>query len=171
MMNLRFGLIFLLPLLAACEQLGIENPAQQEARQEAEGKAIGGACRQAGRALEDCYQINPRASKSAIFNGWRDMDAYMRDNKIENVTPQFPMTPPGKKRAAAVEEAAKEAAAAEEAKAAEAKAAEAKAAEAKAAEGKPADGKGAEAKPAEKPAEPASEPPAKPKKGRAAKQS
>lgn len=71
--------------LAACDQLGIETPAQTAARQEAEGKAIGGACRQTGRALEDCYRASPRTSKAAIYAGWRDMDAYMRDNKIETV--------------------------------------------------------------------------------------
>lgn len=71
--------------LSACEQLGIETPAQTSARQEAEGKAVGGACRHAGRALEDCYKSSPKISKAAIYAGWRDMDAYMRDNKIEVV--------------------------------------------------------------------------------------
>lgn len=93
----RFVLSLLcLPLLTltACEQLGIETPAQIELRRVAEGKAMGGACRQAGRALEDCYQINPKAVKAAIFEGWREMDIYMRENKIEEIKPQFPMTPP-----------------------------------------------------------------------------
>lgn len=71
--------------LSACEQLGIETPAQTSARQESEGKAVGGACRHAGRALEDCYKSSPKISKAAIYAGWRDMDAYMRDNKIEVV--------------------------------------------------------------------------------------
>ena len=44
--------------------------------------AIGGACRHSGRALEDCYKLNSKASKSAIYAGWRDMDAYMRENNI-----------------------------------------------------------------------------------------
>lgn len=71
--------------LAACEQLGVETPAQTSARQEAEGKAVGGACRHAGRALEDCYRSSPKTSKAAIYTGWRDMDAYMRENKIDVV--------------------------------------------------------------------------------------
>lgn len=80
----------LLPLvmaltLSACEQLGIETPAQTTARQESEGKAVGGACRHAGRALEDCYKSSPKTSKAAIYAGWRDMDAYMRENKIDIV--------------------------------------------------------------------------------------
>ena len=69
-------------LLAGCEQLGIEDPAKIEAAREAEGRAIGGACRHSGRALEECYKLNGKASKAAIYAGWRDMDAYMRENNI-----------------------------------------------------------------------------------------
>lgn len=109
-MRLSGLLLPILPLLAACDQLGIETPAQENARYEAEGKAVGGSCRQSGRALEDCYQINPRASKAAIFAGWRDMDAYMRENKIEETRPQFPQRPPAKKgnRPLAAEEEAED---------------------------------------------------------------
>ena len=82
--RLLLPVVIALPL-SACEQLGIETPAQTSARQEAEGKAVGGACRHAGRALEDCYKSSPKISKAAIYAGWRDMDAYMRDNKIEVV--------------------------------------------------------------------------------------
>ncbi len=74
-------------LLSGCELLGIEDPARIEAAREAEGRAIGGGCRHSGRALEDCYKLNPRASKAAIFAGWRDMDAYMRENDIAVVPP------------------------------------------------------------------------------------
>lgn len=98
-------------LLASCEQLGIEDPAKLEAARDAEGRAIGGACRHSGRALEECYKLNSRASKAAIFAGWRDMDAYMRDNNIEVVTPkkataepaapEKPEIPPAKKPGAA----------------------------------------------------------------------
>lgn len=69
-------------LAAGCEQLGIEDPAKIEAAREAEGRAVGGACRHSGRALEDCYKLNAKASKAAIYAGWRDMDAYMRENNI-----------------------------------------------------------------------------------------
>lgn len=74
-------------LLAGCEQLGIEDPNKIAAAREAEGRAIGSACRHSGRALEDCYMLNPRAMKAAIFTGWRDMDAYMRENNLESVEP------------------------------------------------------------------------------------
>ncbi|MCX7897644.1 MAG: hypothetical protein N2441_07210 [Rhodocyclaceae bacterium] len=87
-------------LLAACEQLGIEDPAKAAAAKEAEGRAVGGACRHAGRALEDCYTLNPKVSKAAIYAGWREMDAYMRENNIEVVPPQIARPEPasGKKK-------------------------------------------------------------------------
>ncbi len=97
-MRLSLLLVSSVFLLSGCDQLGIETPAIQEAKKESEGKAIGSACRQAGRALEDCYQIHPKASKSAIFTGWREMDAYMRENKLETVPPEFPMKPPPPKK-------------------------------------------------------------------------
>ncbi len=79
-------LLCLLPLcgllLAGCEQLGIEDPAKIAEARDAEGRAVGGACRHSGRALEDCYKLNSRASKAAIYAGWRDMDTYMRENNI-----------------------------------------------------------------------------------------
>ncbi|WP_235835009.1 hypothetical protein [Piscinibacter terrae] len=74
-------------LLAGCDMLGIESPEKVAAARDAEGRAIGGACRHAGRAIEDCYALNRRADKAAIFAGWRDMNDYMRENKIEPVTP------------------------------------------------------------------------------------
>jgi hypothetical protein len=68
--------------LTACDQLGIETPGVVAAKKEAEGRAIGSACRHAVRSIEDCYASNPRASKAAIFTGWREMDEYMRENDI-----------------------------------------------------------------------------------------
>lgn len=91
-------------LLTGCDQLGLETPAQLAAVKEAEGRAVGGACRHSGRALEDCYTLNPKALKAAVFTGWRDMDAYMRENNIEVVPAQIPKT--DKKKAPAKEEAA-----------------------------------------------------------------
>ena len=79
--------------LAACDQLGIEDPAKIAAAKEAEGKAVGSACRQALRAIEDCYTLNPKAQKAAVFAGWREMDEYMRENKLEGVIPVIPRTP------------------------------------------------------------------------------
>ena len=73
--------------LTGCDWLGLESASATSARREAEGKAIGGACRHAGRAIEDCYLLNKRADKAAIFAGWREMNDYMRENKLEAVTP------------------------------------------------------------------------------------
>lgn len=73
---------------AGCDQLGIETPAVTTARKEAEGKAIGSACRHAGRAIEDCYALNKKADKAAMFAGWKEMNDYMRENNIEVVVPQ-----------------------------------------------------------------------------------
>ncbi len=72
-----------LPWLAGCDQLGIESASQVAARREAEGKAIGGACRHAARSIEACYEQNKRADKAAVFAGWREMNDYMRENKLE----------------------------------------------------------------------------------------
>jgi hypothetical protein len=92
-------LIFCGLILAGCEKLGIETPGQSAAAiREAEGRAIGGACRHSGRALEDCYNLNTKASKPAVFNGWRDMDTYMRENNIEIVQPVIPIPSPKKKK-------------------------------------------------------------------------
>ena len=76
-----------LATLAGCDQLGIESASSIAAQREAEGKAIGGACRHAGRAIEDCYALNKKADKASVFAGWRDMNDYMRENKIEPVVP------------------------------------------------------------------------------------
>ncbi|QEL55714.1 hypothetical protein [Chromobacterium paludis] len=50
-------------------------------------KAIGAACRQTGRSLEECYQRNPNADKAFIYAGWREMNEYMAKNKLETMTP------------------------------------------------------------------------------------
>jgi hypothetical protein len=76
-------------LLAGCDMLGIESPERIAAVREADGKAVGGACRHAGRAIEDCYALNRKVDKAAIFAGWREMNDYMRENKIEPVAPQL----------------------------------------------------------------------------------
>ena len=71
-----------LSVLAGCDALGIETAAQVAERKEAEGKAVGSACRQAVRSIEDCFQTNPKAGKAAVFAGWREMDQYMRENQM-----------------------------------------------------------------------------------------
>ena len=70
-------------LLTACDKIPGLGPDPRVAQREEEAKAIGGACRHALRGLEDCYTLNPKAPKALVFAGWKDMDAYMRENNIQ----------------------------------------------------------------------------------------
>jgi hypothetical protein len=85
MRRFRFALFLIVPLglLAGCDQLGIETATAVAAKRDAEGRAVGGACRHAARAIEQCYAQNKRADKAAVFAGWREMNDYMRENKID----------------------------------------------------------------------------------------
>ncbi|WP_233168073.1 hypothetical protein [Xylophilus sp. ASV27] len=80
-MPIRLLNLALLTLLAGCDVPGL-RPDPRIAQREADAQAIGGACRYALRGIEDCYNLNPKASKAAVFAGWKDMDQYMRENKI-----------------------------------------------------------------------------------------
>ena len=88
-----FGLAALL-LLSGCEMLGIESTEKLAGRRDAEGKAVGSACRHALRAIEDCYTLNPKTVKAAVFGGWREMDEYMRENKLDGIAPTLAKAPP-----------------------------------------------------------------------------
>ena len=78
-------LLALLPFAAGCDQLAEVLELPNPSKVEAEGRAVGSACRHAGRSLEDCYSLNPGASKAAVFAGWRDMNDYMMEHKLEVV--------------------------------------------------------------------------------------
>ena len=90
---LLLGLILSGALLGGCEQLGIPDFTKSSANAEADGKAIGGACRHAGRAIEDCYNLNPGAQRAAVFAGWREMNDYMAEKNIAEVEPKVPPPP------------------------------------------------------------------------------
>lgn len=96
-------LILLALLTSGCDRLyeraGLPDPAKVLA----EGKAIGGACRHAGRGLEDCYTLNPTASKAAIYEGWKEMNEYMAKNNMPVMPPQI--EPPTRKPASRKDEA------------------------------------------------------------------
>lgn len=92
--RLATGLALASLLLAGCERLGIPDPVKTEAQAEADGKAIGSACRHAGRAIEDCFTLYPTAQRAAIFTGWKEMNDYMAENKMESVPPQLPPPAP-----------------------------------------------------------------------------
>lgn len=74
-------------LLLGCDQVKERAGFTDPTKIEAEGKAIGGACRHAGRGLEDCYQLNKLASKSAVYAGWKEMNEYMLKNNMQAVAP------------------------------------------------------------------------------------
>lgn len=74
--------------LSSCDRLGFPDPAKEAASHDAESSATGSACRYAGRAIEDCFARNPEARRAAVFSGWKEMDGYMRENKIEVVKPE-----------------------------------------------------------------------------------
>ncbi len=80
-----FAILLLPTLLAGCKLDDIPGlgPDPRTVAKEAEAKAIGGACRHALRGLEDCYTLNPKSPKALVFAGWKDMDEYMRANKME----------------------------------------------------------------------------------------
>ena len=74
--------------LAGCDMLGIETASAVAARRDAEGKAVGAGCRQAARSVEHCFALNRRADKAAVFAGWREMNDYMREYKMEAMPPE-----------------------------------------------------------------------------------
>lgn len=76
-------------LLLGCDQVKERAGFTDPTKMEAEGKAIGGACRHAGRGLEDCYQLNKLASKSAVYAGWKEMNEYMLKNNMQAVAPSI----------------------------------------------------------------------------------
>jgi hypothetical protein len=71
--------------LAGCDALGLEAASVVAARKDAEGRAVGAACRHAERAIEECYAMNKRSDKGSVFAGWREMNDYMRENNIAAV--------------------------------------------------------------------------------------
>ena len=89
-MSLRLLLPAVLLLLAGCDQIPGMGPDPRIAQREAEAKAIGGGCRHGLRSIEDCYALNPRAAKAAVFAGWKEMDQYMRENKLEGQNSSLP---------------------------------------------------------------------------------
>jgi hypothetical protein len=90
-------------LVSSCDMLGL-GPDPRVAQREADAKAIGAACRHGLRNIEDCYTLNKGIGKAAIFDGWREMDAYMRDNKIEGAKSVIDLPTLAASTAAPVEE-------------------------------------------------------------------
>jgi hypothetical protein len=64
-------------------------------------KAIGAACRQTGRSLEECYIRNPDADKAQVYAGWREMHEYMTKENLPTMSPPPPPPAPVAPAAAA----------------------------------------------------------------------
>ena len=89
----RALLLALSLLLAGCDlEALLADP--KVVQREADAKAIGGACRYGLRGIEDCYSMNEKAPKAAVFTGWKEMDQYMRENNIEGVPAKEPKAEP-----------------------------------------------------------------------------
>ena len=72
----------LLALVSACNWVGNMTGLTHDAN-----KAIGAACRQTGRSLEECFLRNDSADKAQIYAGWREMNEYMVKNKLGTMAP------------------------------------------------------------------------------------
>ena len=100
-------IIFTALLLSACDMLGL-GPDPRIAQKEADAKATGGACRHGLRSIEDCYTLNKGVNKAAIYAGWREMDEYMRENKLEGLRAEIPLPAPVASTPTPADEAADE---------------------------------------------------------------
>ena len=74
----------LLQSLAGCDQIAVLDGSKAR---DADAFAVGSACRQSGRALEDCFVMYTDSPKAQVFAGWKEMNDYMTQNKIEVVVP------------------------------------------------------------------------------------
>ncbi len=91
---IKRSLLFTVVLLLSGCDLAALLADPRVVQREADGKAIGSACRHGLRSIEDCYSLNEKAPKSAVFSGWKEMDLYMRENNIEGIAPQGLKPPP-----------------------------------------------------------------------------
>lgn len=83
-MKLRLLITAAALLLAGCEIPGM-GPDPKVLQREANAEAAGAAYRFGLRSIEDCYILNEAAAKADVFTGWKEMDQYMRENKLEGV--------------------------------------------------------------------------------------
>ncbi len=92
-MNRRLAILSFALLLTGCDQITALMTDPRIAQRAADAKAIGSACRYGLRSIEDCYALNDKVSKSGIFDGWKEMDQYMRDNKIDGIPSSISKNP------------------------------------------------------------------------------
>ena len=84
-MKRRLAILSFTLLLAGCDDIAALLADPRVAQRVADAKAIGSACRYGVRSIEDCYAMNDKVSKAGIFEGWKEMDQYMRENKIDGI--------------------------------------------------------------------------------------
>ena len=87
MRKLKIVLVTATAMLSSCDLSQI--PGIDKRLSIEDSKAVGAACRHSGRALEDCFALNPQTHQAGVFDGWRDMNDYMLANKIDNVEPEI----------------------------------------------------------------------------------
>ncbi len=90
-MNRIVFIVSLAVLLGGCDQLKDRMGMPDPAKQEAEGKAVGAACRNAGQGLEDCYRANADTGKASVYAGWKEMNEYMTKNNMSVIPPNTAM--------------------------------------------------------------------------------
>ena len=86
-----------IPMLTGCLKGLIPDPEVEAKKSEDEAAATGASCRQSGRSLEQCFVRNEGLNRSGALRGWREMDEYMRANKLD---PQSPTKEETEKEAA-----------------------------------------------------------------------
>lgn len=85
-------LIPLVLFISGCDYLDLNG--EQEAQKGLKNaNAIGAGCKQAGKSLEICYSENTKANKAAVYDGWKSMDEYMRENNMKVQGPDDAPTP------------------------------------------------------------------------------
>ncbi|MDR2881919.1 MAG: hypothetical protein LBV29_08500 [Azoarcus sp.] len=80
-----FVLVGAMLFLSACDRVADLLEMPNPARETADAEAIGSACRQTGRSIEDCYVLNPSSQKAAVFAGWKSMNDYMLERNLKEV--------------------------------------------------------------------------------------
>ena len=78
--------ISVISLLSGCQFIDELTQDTTKIAKEKESFAIGAACRQSNKGIEDCFNDHEKIIKSKVLEGWKDMDIYIRENP--------PPTPP-----------------------------------------------------------------------------
>lgn len=77
-MTAKYLLLCIPLLLVGCF---FDSADEAEKIKNADSHAVGAACRQNLRGIEDCFTLNPKSRKAHILLGWKEMDAYIRENE------------------------------------------------------------------------------------------